>query len=402
MTQTLSLRGLLVAVGTLLIGMLAAMIIQSGSRSDWSVISDANAAQEGGGKGGGAHGGGFKGGGAQSGGAQSGGPAAGSGGQGGRGTGGAVESKIFRAPAAAEDSDRPPWAGVKGGKAGGGGMPPGAGTMKGDLFGDMVVLLRDANGEPILNDAGLVQVIAYIYDASGDLVPLTDAEGNLVVIPYNAEGDLETTMVVNGVTYEVYGAEVELGRLSVSRSPTKVLDHALSEALAKLTADGAAVTVDATGRLLVDGVAIDSPLENLALYDVYMSTGEIPGVTLPDGFNPAALLAAASDKAGAISVDTVVYINSILGINNLNAGTYYDFSSVEYDREATWDGVTVSVLVLQPDGVTYKVEDVNVYTTLFGGTTWTDPTATGGADDFAAAANDYLAVIEFVHDNAVR
>ena len=26
----------------------------------------------------------------------------------------------------------------------------------------------------------------------------------------------------------------------------------------------------------------------------------------------------------------------------------------------------------------------------------------GGADDFAAAANDYLQVIEFVHDNEVR
>jgi hypothetical protein len=63
--------------------------------------------------------------------------------------------------------------------------------------------------------------------------------------------------------------------------------------------------------------------------------------------------------------------------------------------------VTVQVLVLQADGVTYKVEDVNVYDTLFNATEWTDPTA-GGADDFAQAADDYLQVIEFVHDNAVR
>jgi hypothetical protein len=26
----------------------------------------------------------------------------------------------------------------------------------------------------------------------------------------------------------------------------------------------------------------------------------------------------------------------------------------------------------------------------------------GGADDFSTAADDYLSVIEFVHDNAVR
>ena len=39
---------------------------------------------------------------------------------------------------------------------------------------------------------------------------------------------------------------------------------------------------------------------------------------------------------------------------------------------------------------------------VFGSTNWTDPTTVGGADDFAAATNDYLQVIEFVHDNAVR
>src|SRR5690606_27424240 len=55
---------------------------------------------------------------------------------------GAVD-KIFRVDASEEeDSDRPEWAGVKGGKAGGGGKPFGAGTKKGDLYGDMYILLR--------------------------------------------------------------------------------------------------------------------------------------------------------------------------------------------------------------------------------------------------------------------
>ena len=63
---------------------------------------------------------------------------------------------------------------------------------------------------------------------------------------------------------------------------------------------------------------------------------------------------------------------------------------------------TAQVLVLQPDGVTYKVETVNLYSAVFNNTNWVDPTATGGADDFAAAANDYLQVLEFVHDNGVR
>jgi hypothetical protein len=48
------------------------------------------------------------------------------------------------------------------------------------------------------------------------------------------------------------------------------------------------------------------------------------------------------------------------------------------------------------------VETVNLYDAVFNSTNWTDPTATGGADDFATAADDYLKVIEFVHDNGVR
>lgn len=314
--------------------------------------------------------------------------------QGGKGR--SIEDRVFRAEPD-EDSDRPEWAGVKGGKAGGGGRPPGAGTKKGDLFGDMVVLLRDENGEPILvNDQ--LQVIAFIYDENGNVVPLTDSAGNLVIIPYDEEGELLGQVVVDGTTYSVVPAEVDLGRLSVGRSPSKVLDHALDEALAKLTAEFAVISLDAAGRLTVDGVTIDSPLENLALYDVYMTTGSIPGVTLPAGFNPASLFAAAADKTSTVIVDTVVYMNSILGINSETS--YYDFSTYNYDRYTTWKDAKAVVLVLQPDG-TYAEQEISLYDVVFDSTNWTDTTA-GGADDFAQAADDYLQVLEFVHDNAVR
>lgn len=372
-------KKLILAGGTMFAMLAVPMAVNSVTGLDLGVISAAHAAEDGGTKKGSANKGGAK---------------KGSASKGGQGQGGASSSnKIFRIPAAEEDSDRPLWAGVKGGKNGGGGKPTGAGSKKGDLFGDMVVLLRDANGVPILVD-GLVQPIAYVYDASGNLVPMKDASGNLVAIPY-VNGELATT--INGVA--VYTAEVDLGRLSVGRAPSKVLDHSLTEALSKLTAG--TVTLDSTGRLAVDGVTIDSPLENLALYDKYMTTGSLPGVTLPLGFNPASLLAAASDKYGSISVDTVVYMNSILGINNLSTNTYYPFTT-NYDRYTTWKNATAQVLVLQPDGVTYKVETVNLYDAVFNDTNWVDPTATGGADDFATAADDYRAVIEFVHDNGVR
>ena len=374
-------KKLILAGGTMFAMLAVPMAVNSVTGLDLGVISAAHAADDGGSS---KKGGGHKG-------------AAGSQ-KGVKGKGDSASKKIFRIPAAEEDSDRPVWAGVKGGKSGGGGKPAGAGSKKGDLFGDMVVILRDANGVPLLNADGLVQPIAYVYDASGNLVPYL-VDGKLVTIPYDSEGNLVTT--INGVA--VYTAEVDLGRLSVGRAPTKVLTHSLDEAIAKLTATGAVIALDSTGRLTVNGVTIDSPLENLALYDAYMSN------TLPTAvmdalkavkLNPAALLAAAADKTGSISVDTVVYMNSILGINT--GTTYYDFSAVNYDRYTTWKDATAQILVLQPDGVTYKVETVNLYDAVFNSTNWTDPTAVGGADDFATAADDYLKVIEFVHDNGVR
>ena len=330
-------------------------------------------------------------------------------GQGGSSKGGGkgTVDKIFRADASEEeDSDRPEWAGVKGGKSGGGGKPFGAGTKKGDLFGDMYILLRDVNGVPLEDTNGDELVVAFHYDSTGALVPVTDADGKLVAIPRNEEGDLLTSVTVGDTTLDVVPGEIELGRLNLGRSPAKVLDQALNEALSKLTADGAVIAIDSSGRLTVDGTTIDSPRENLALYDQYMASGTIPGVTLPAGFDPAALLAAAGDKTGTIGVDTLVYMNSILGINS--GTTYYDFSDYQYNRTATWADATATVLVLDagnPDDAAddvYRPTLVNLYDAVFGGTSWTDPTTEGGADDFAAAANDYLQVIEFVHDNEVR
>lgn len=297
-----------------------------------------------------------------------------------------------------EDSDRPPTAGVKGGKGGGG--QASSGTKKGDLYGDLFVLLRDpVTGAPILNAAGQVQPV----DANGNLIPL------------NADGTpVDATLTV----------EVEFGRLSVARSPSKVTDHSLAEALSKLQAAAAANTIslDASGRLqittVVDGVtvnkAIDSPLENLALYKAIANlTGTNRTITITstakDGSAPvtstwtvpssmnidllkASLLAAAGDKTGVITLETVMRLNPIVGVTD-------DLSAVSYDRKTTYDGKMVTILVKQPDGVTYVATSVNLYTAVFNGVN--DTTSTGAAD-FATSVNDSLQVLEFVHDNAVR
>ena len=138
------------------------------------------------------------------------------------------------------DSDKPAWAGTKGGKAGGN---TASGTKKGDIYGDMYVLLRDENGEPILKD-GFVQ-------------PLTLGPDNkLIPLPLDAEGNFDSTLAI----------PVDLGRLSVSRASSSVLTSQLKTAVDSINAADS-ITLDAAGRLVLtkDGVssAIDSPLENL-------------------------------------------------------------------------------------------------------------------------------------------
>ena len=292
------------------------------------------------------------------------------------------------------DSDRPAWAGTKGGKSGGGGKPTEAGTKKGDIYGDLYVILRDANGVPILNAAGFVQPI----DANGNLIPL-DAEG----------APVDESLLI----------AVELGRLSVGKSPDKVLDRQYTDAIASLNS-ATSVTTDEAGRLVVtnpDGTlkTIDSPLANLALYKTLLSQGYLPGLTATDAVlgtltylkdgqltvadykEAASLLAAASDKTIKVSVDAMVDMNTILGVTGTITGadgkTYVSFTNYTYDRAATYPG-TVTILVKNADG-SYSKQDVSIMEAVFSSTAYTGT----GAAAFATAADDARAVISFVHDN---
>jgi hypothetical protein len=285
----------------------------------------------------------------------------------------------------------------KGAGAGGEGARGGAGGSsqpgRGQLYGDMWVVLRDANGVPILTPEGFRQPL----DADGQPVPL-DAEGK----------PLDESRTV----------PVELGRLNVSRSPSQVLDGRLEEAARNLQA-ATAVRRDEAGRLVftIDGVekTIDSPLENLAIYRALMTTGSIPGLTdlpgadydflvdgrqTPDDLRAAAsFLAGAADKYDPIRPDSVAYLNTILQISLKTTGdvTYsgVEFSGFSYDRAAAYAGQTTQVIVKQPDG-TLKVETVDLFEKVFG----SQPYA--GRDSisaYAQAADDARAVIAFTHDN---
>jgi hypothetical protein len=295
--------------------------------------------------------------------------------------------------AAEEDSDRPAWAGTKGGKAGGNSA---SGTKKGDLYGDMYVLLRDANGVPILTKEGFVQPLG--------------ADGQ--PLPVDAEGNFDATLAI----------AVDLGRLNVGRSPLTVLSSQYEELLKSINAADS-VSLDSSGRLVLTtagvAAAVDSPLANLALYVEILNKGTITGVTDTSKFtasnltylidstktpadlvSAASFLAAAADKTGTLTIDKVVDMNAILGVSgtltDASGKTYVDYSSYTYDRASVYSTKTADVLVKQADG-TYKVTTVSLYDVVFKSTQYTGT----NVDAFATAANDALQVLEYIHNNPI-
>lgn len=315
-------------------------------------------------------------------------------------TAGKKSGKSTDKAAEEEDSDRPAWAGVSGreGKPGRGNTA--SGTKKGDLYGDMYVLLRDANGVPILKQLADGTWVVQPVDKNGNVLPL-DADGKVI----------DPTLAI----------AVELGRLSVGRSPLTVLSSQYEEALKNINAADS-VTMDASGRLVLttNGVvtSIDSPLANLALYVELLNKGTITGVTdiskfasnlqyLVDGtktpadlISAASFLAAAADKAGTLTIDKVVDMNTILGITgtltSATGATYVDYSTFTYDRASVYSTKTVDVLVKQADG-TYKATTVNVFDAVFKDAAYTGTNVAA----FSTAADDALQVIEFVHTFAI-
>lgn len=274
------------------------------------------------------------------------------------------------------DSDKPIWAGGNKELNPHSGTPnPSSGTKKGDTYGDLWVVVRDpVTGAPILKD--------------GEYQVCLDTKCT------------QTVTTVDGELPEgVVPAEVELGRANVARSPSKVFDHALDEVISKLTS-ATSISTDDAGRLVIDGVTVDSPLENLALYDALMTSDPrltpviskleaLPGNLLDLA---ASALAAGSDKTGTITIDYVVYLNEILGITTND--TYYNFGSFDYNRDTTYSG-TISYYVDDGNGNVTQVTEP-ILKAVFDNESYTSSSGSG-ITDFMQAAEDALRVIEFTH-----
>jgi hypothetical protein len=215
--------------------------------------------------------------------------------------------------------------------------PPDDGGGAAPDFGDLIILLRDANGVPIPSDATLVedpetgelvdgglcwQPIAFnVSDAA-----LCPAECVIATDPATVSVDQYNCAVATGCSGCTQ--EVEFGRINEARSPAEVFASQLEDVVVSLaTAD--CRTLDPAGRIVASNVddttldnlakTIDSPLQNLAIYRELMLTGTI-AAPLPEGaeiFDTAARgLGAASDKSGGVNVDLVAYLNQVMGLDD--------------------------------------------------------------------------------------
>ncbi len=324
------------------------------------------------------------------------------------------------------------------GTGSGGGAGGSGGQIINPDFGDLIVILRDKNGVPVLDDNGCIQ-------------PL-DSEGNL--IPLGAECDVSDETAV---------VEVEFGRLNVARSPLKVRQQALDEVIQAIK-DCLKVSLDPAGRLVlkyrilnpdtgdreVVWKTIDAARENLALYAQLMQFGHIqtacgqidsdrgdtttyrpclspddypkfksnvyhllpisPGSTAAERLDNKDLtlasffLAGSADKAGTLSVDVVQYLNTILGLPNAtNAlpekSEFIDFTSFVYKRSSKFTGL---INVLQPgdSAMVWHETSVNILDWL----TWQDENDRDrwrNIKGFVQAANDSLQTILFMHNYAI-
>jgi hypothetical protein len=218
---------------------------------------------------------------------------------------------------------KPPGAGNGGGSGGGSG-----GSAPPD-FGDLVILYRNADGVPYLTADSCVQPL-----------PSATCPAECVLVPGDPVGP--DVIPVDPATCAIPAEcatctqEVDFGRINDARAPDTVFQQQLDDVIVNLaTAD--CVTQDPAGRLVtsrvVNGVvstsAIDSPLQNLAIYKQLMLSGYLgvaPGITLPGNLYDTAArgLGAASDKTGEVNVDLVAYLNQIMGLTDPATPTVLD------------------------------------------------------------------------------
>jgi hypothetical protein len=341
----------------------------------------------------------------------------------------AYNGGAFAAPRLCDDGTRPPC--NSGGGEGGGNEPPD--------YGDLIMLYRDANGIPYLSADDCWQPLpAADCPLACQLVPGVPADVDVIPVdPATCAVALECATCTQ---------EVEFGRINVARAPDDVFANQLEDVIVNLaTAD--CISLDPAGRLVasrvVDGEvltgAIDSPLQNLAIYRQLMLSGYLgaehsPLVLPGDMLDTAArALGAAADKTGQVNVDMVVYLNQIMGLSDPATPTvlpklcinmkeevmgevqlvekcFLEYAGYGYGREANFmalpapayipaagpiEGWFEHLAVLDEALPSFYIIQGPIQESVFGAD---QGNMDGNVGGFAQAADDARAVINFMHN----
>ncbi|MCJ7648481.1 MAG: hypothetical protein MUP85_07695 [Candidatus Lokiarchaeota archaeon] len=320
-------------------------------------------------------------------------------------------------------------------------------------YGDLIICLRDANGRPyykgIVNEKEVTEYFPFpiVFSVLTGL-PLKDDSGEYKTFELNDEGD---PIITDTTLYMIM--EADFGRLSLVRAPQSVLDAALLEAIAGLDQTGVTkITTDASGRLVAiigaedwlvnfdttetgeyitendeyDDKTIDSPVENMAIYQELMNHGFGGKLGILNSYfgqgnilNLAVgALAAGADKSGNIMVDEIAYLNnwildwSLLGLvegavigPDPKDRSYYNYgeggANFEYSRDIYKDKY-VKITTLDPNGTW-----LDEYVSLYKAVEWTDPERlidyankqNKNITGFANAVDDAIQVLEFIHSS---
>ncbi|MDX5375321.1 MAG: hypothetical protein LPK43_06000, partial [Gammaproteobacteria bacterium] len=277
-------------------------------------------------------------------------------------------------------------------------------SYKGEIYGDLWELLRNDNGEPVLDANSCPQPISSDPVATGgDYVPMElDDQGECVIV----------------AGYEDYVIELELGRLNgvrVALTNPAMLDRALYDVVNSINAS-TGVKLDLAGRLAFgvdedgDGGAdryqtVDSPRANLAMYYALMRWGKLEGTVeiMEDGTWVTKTIQITLDDA-VLDAEGLGYLKrgttacqgnpDACGSSRLPGG-YVDYSAFTHNAQEDFQGVDVSYVERTPDDLSCGYADRT--SPLWERVLGSDAADYANIAGFVVQAENTRNIIQFVH-----
>ena len=312
-------------------------------------------------------------------------------------------------------------------------------------YGDLIRLYRDNDGVPILTLPGNTDCNELttsgcckqpLASDSADCPEecKTTADGVTVVI-------VDQDLCAIAELCATCTMETDFGRINVMRANPEVFESQLAEVRNNLQLSQCETTLDPAGRIVYYvgevGYAVDSPLQNLAMYNQLITDGTLGGggaTPIPQGedvlITAARSLGAAVDKSGGgVNIDMIMYVNRIMGLTESSTfllnnkciwyreevmgamknvkECFLDYSRFSYSSNDSFNNLprpayipdatsvgTFEYLTVYDSVPTFKIEQGSILNAVFGGEGYDGSNIAA----FVKAADDTRKVILFMHD----